>query len=85
MQTFNQKLLKHYDWIYILSNFLILFRGSPYPYLPLLGLYLIVLLELALKKNVNGQLVKEDLKFLYFLVIVSIIIFIMIWLLQQFH
>lgn len=83
MQTFKQKLLKYYSWVYALLTFLIWLKIFPNPFLPLFVIYLMALLELALKKNVNGQLVKKDFKELYFLVIVTIIIFIMVWLLQQ--
>lgn len=82
MQTFKQKLLKHYGWVYATWTVLIALKVFPNTHLPLLGIYFIILIELALKKQVNGQLVKDDFKGFYFLVFATIIALIIIWQLQ---
>lgn len=69
MENLGQNLMKYYRWIYFLFTLLLMGGVFSTPYLPLLCIVLLVLAELALKKKINGHLVKEDFRVLKFLLV----------------
>lgn len=73
MQTFKQKLLTHYNRVYYAMLLLNVFKVFSNLFVPTVLVYVLVFIELALKKHVNGQLVKKDFQTLFIVLSITII------------